>query len=96
MRAGWEIGAQHSILWSAGRLTFNRETGETDRFMKFLFSGLKKLFAGLNGNDVLIFTGLGLLGAGIGMVSIPGALVTVGGILLTVGLLGALRGGGVK
>ena len=58
--------------------------------MKRVFFALGKKF---NGNDLLIFGGLMLLGAGIGLVSVPGALVTVGGIVLLVGLLGAMRAG---
>ena len=52
---------------------------------RFVF--MKKFFTRINGNDVMFFGGLGLLGVGIGLMSIPWALVVVGGILWFVGLL---------
>lgn len=47
----------------------------------------------IDGNDVLVVVGLGMVGAGLWMVSVPLALCVVGTVLLIGGLVGAWQKG---
>ena len=47
----------------------------------------------VDGHDVLVVVGLGMVGAGLWMISVPLALCVVGVMLLGAGLLGAWRKG---
>ncbi len=47
----------------------------------------------IDGNDILIILGLGIVGTGIGMLSIPAALIVVGGLMMVMGIFGSIRKG---
>ena len=47
----------------------------------------------IDGNDLLVVVGLGMVGAGLWMISVPLALCVVGGLLLVGGLVRAWRKG---